>query len=484
MNSANLQLAGKIVSQSYAQQAADAKAGLENKIKLLLEQRKLPAEGWDDFTIEYLLNEMALMDSNNFSGNVGIGEREARFASRLVAKRHYYLGHGIGRSGDISEVQPKAAGSSLISKLTNSFVLDILHATGARHVQHCLVVPVATGMALVLTMLSLKALRPHAKYVVWPRIDQKSCFKSILTAGFQPVIIQNVLVGDELTTDLGEISNQVKKIGAENVLCVMSTTSCFAPRVPDRVEEIAIICKDFDIPHIINNAYGLQSSKCMHIIDQASRKGRVDAFVQSTDKNFMVPVGGSIIAGHDESFIDGISKTYPGRASASPTIDLFITLLSLGVNGYKNLLAERKESYILLMSELDTVCRTYDERLLDTKHNPISLAITLDNLVPGASFERNSLTEFGSMLFKRCVSGTRVIAAGDSKTIGSYTFENWGSHSNNYPFSYMTAAAAVGLQRSEIDVFVKRLNKIFSKLKRKNTKGENSREQYGDADVS
>lgn len=45
---------------------------------------------------------------------------------------------------------------------------------------------------------------------------------------------------------------------------------------------------------------------------QASRKGRLDAFVQSTDKNFMVPVGGSIIAGYKKEFIENISKTYPG----------------------------------------------------------------------------------------------------------------------------------------------------------------------------
>ena len=42
------------------------------------------------------------------------------------------------------------------------------------------------------------------------------------------------------------------------------------------------------------------------------RKGRVDAFVQSTDKNFMVPVGGTIIAGFDKSFISKISQCYPG----------------------------------------------------------------------------------------------------------------------------------------------------------------------------
>jgi len=36
-----------------------------------------------------LLSEFALMDSNNFPSNCGVGEREARVASALVAKRHY-----------------------------------------------------------------------------------------------------------------------------------------------------------------------------------------------------------------------------------------------------------------------------------------------------------------------------------------------------------------------------------------------------------
>lgn len=41
--------------------------------------------------------------------------------------------------------------------------------------------------------------------------------------------------------------------------------------------------------------------------------GRVDVFVQSTDKNFMVPVGGSIIAGFDKTIIQEIGKMYPGK---------------------------------------------------------------------------------------------------------------------------------------------------------------------------
>ena len=65
----------------------------------------------------------------------------------------------------------------------------------------------------------------------------------------------------------------------------------------------------------VNNAYGIQSSKCMSILEEAGRldKGRrVDAFVQSTDKNLMVPVGGAIIAGFDDYFVRKVSGTYPG----------------------------------------------------------------------------------------------------------------------------------------------------------------------------
>ena len=70
------------------------------------------------------------MDSNNFPGNCGVGEREARIASDLVARRHFRLGHGIGRSGDITAIQPKAAGSSLLMKITNSLALDVIKLTG------------------------------------------------------------------------------------------------------------------------------------------------------------------------------------------------------------------------------------------------------------------------------------------------------------------------------------------------------------------
>lgn len=40
------------------------------------------------------------------------------------------MGHGIGRSGDIGEVQPKAAGSSLLIKLANALLLDTIRVMG------------------------------------------------------------------------------------------------------------------------------------------------------------------------------------------------------------------------------------------------------------------------------------------------------------------------------------------------------------------
>ena len=54
---------------------------------------------------------------------------------------------------------------------------------GVRSAKGCVLIPVATGMALMMVLLTLKQKRPLAKYVIWPRIDQKSCFKSISAAG-------------------------------------------------------------------------------------------------------------------------------------------------------------------------------------------------------------------------------------------------------------------------------------------------------------
>lgn len=61
-----------------------------------------------------------------------------------------------------------------------------------------------------------------------------SCSYRIVLLGFEPVVVENVLEGDELRTDLEAVERKIKELGDENILCIHSTTSCFAPRVPDR----------------------------------------------------------------------------------------------------------------------------------------------------------------------------------------------------------------------------------------------------------
>jgi O-phospho-L-seryl-tRNASec:L-selenocysteinyl-tRNA synthase len=53
-----------------------------------------------------------------------------------------------------------------------------------------LLLPLATGMAISLSLLTLAESRPERKYVLWSRIDQKTCLKSIVTANLIPVCIE------------------------------------------------------------------------------------------------------------------------------------------------------------------------------------------------------------------------------------------------------------------------------------------------------
>ena len=88
-----------------------------------------------------------------------------------------------------------------------------------------------------------------------------------------------------------------------------------------------------------------------------------------------------------------------GRASATPTIDVFITLLSLGSSGYKKLCMERKvhgpsienasaridsilfvclfvclqENFKYLKEKLEEIGKKHEERVLSTPQNPISI---------------------------------------------------------------------------------------------------------------
>jgi O-phospho-L-seryl-tRNASec:L-selenocysteinyl-tRNA synthase len=72
------------------------------------------------------------------------------------------------------------------------------------------------------------------------------------------------------------------------------------------------------------------------------------------------------------------------------------------------------------------------------------------------------VTEIGSMLFVRHVSGVRVVVPDQDKTICDNVFKNFGSHSNEYPCAYLTSACAIGIAKKDIDCFIKRLSKVLS----------------------
>lgn len=349
---------------------------------------------------------------------------------------------------------------------------------------------------MTLVFLALRQMRPQGKYVVWSRIDQKSCFKAIGAAGLKPIVIElKPIEGtDGLGTDLDGMRSAIEKVGAEEVLCICTTTSTFAPRVPDFIDEVAVLAKELNVPHVINNAYGLQCSKCTHLVETGCRRGRVDAFVQSTDKNFMVPVGGAIVAGPSSTLVDKVSGLYPGRASMSPVLDLFITLLSLGAPGWTGLLQERKENAKWFEERLSSVSDKLGLRVLKVPANRISFCIDISSLgrsPDGEADDIDHLTFLGSALFTRRVSGPRVVLctpkpgavvaeeieegeqpAESIKVKGKYQkvidgtpFECYGAHTNFYPCCYLTAACAIGATRKEMDSFIERLESAVQEYK-------------------
>jgi O-phospho-L-seryl-tRNASec:L-selenocysteinyl-tRNA synthase len=536
--------------------------------RTLFVNRRLPNHGWSDIQIQHLLYTLAQLDTNqkktvqataaatstSSSASVsssrwcGVGEREGRVYSNLVASRHFGLSHGMGRSGDIAEAQPKAVGSTTLVRLTLILVLDAIRrghdssssGLSAQHAAaHGILLPLCTGMSMSLLLSSLhsqhQATFPEKRLVLWSRIDQKSCFKAIESAGLQCIVIPTKLDGDAVVTDVSALEVAIHQHGGSTkILAVVTTTSCFAPRVPDQVDQVAKLLQRLNdedaattdtaaaaattttdhsncpIYHVINNAYGLQSASTCHLINRACTIGRVDAIVCSTDKNFLVPVGGAVVLSPHARVVERVGQFYAGRASSSPIVDLFITLLSMGLHGYQQLLRNRCVLLETFAQEFNKIAIKHGERLLesctssaasnddkdnndnksDKRHchhrasNDISFGITLDGLArPQNANESNQdykkavqkdISSLGAMLFQRCVSGTRVIPRGEVKIMGGQEFVGFGSSHADYPHAYLTAACAIGLTRDEMDSFFLRLDKTLAEFHKKKERKQKS----------
>lgn len=238
-------------------------------------------------------------------------------------------------------------------------------------------------------------------------------------------------------------------------MCLFSCTSCFAPRAADNAVALAELAAEFDIPHLINNAYGITSSYSVHLVEQACRRGRVDLYVQSTDKNFMVPVGGAIVASPKAAVVADLAQMYPGRASSSQSLDLLMTLLEMGSKGYRQLMDERKSNWEYLKEQL----RALGERkpqlsVIESKGNKISFAIALD-------LPDDQVTAIGSKLFTRHVMGARVVARRTAAVVEGISFESWGNHTDEPMPAYLTVAAAIGMKREEVDLFIEKLEGVL-----------------------
>lgn len=195
----------------------------------------------------------------------------------------------------------------------------------------------------------------------------------------------------------------------------------------------------------------------------------------------MVPVGAAIIASPNSVFLSRLSDIYPGRASISSVVDLLITLLAMGVQGYQHLLSERLRILPLFAEGLNRVATRHRLELLPLGTNTISMAVNMDSLVDAGLTEPALL---GSMLFVRNVSGCRVVCSTDcdgssrplaerrptSTTISGHVFTNWGSHSSAYPHTYFTVACSMGMKEEESIKFLEKLNKVLLDLSRKNRK--------------
>ncbi|KAH7729097.1 CRE-SECS-1 protein [Aphelenchoides avenae] len=428
--------------------------------------KKLPDEGWEESLLTDFMNWLSRIDSNNRVSPkpIGAGEREGRIACPLVGRLHFNMTHGVGRSGNVAEVQPKALGSSMMTNLTNELALQAIKLMGIKSCKGALVLPVATGMAMTLCMSAWRSQRPTARKVLWCRIDQKSCYKCILTAGFSVECVEPMRDpdSDSLVTDVSKVECLLKE-DADNILCVITTTSCFAPRAPDNLPEVALLCKQYNVPHMVNNAYGLQSVVCCELLEKANEIGRVDCFVQSTDKNFQVPVGGSIVASFKRSGVDPIARIYPGRASAVPSRDVLLTLLHLGKDGIREILEQRQSNFVLLRTRMQQFARSIGERVLDVPQNLISIAVSLKTI------PRDKQTLFGSSLFTRGITGARVVASTDSETTvdEGTTLRNFGSHSSAAHSGYLNVACAVGMTTSEVEELVTRLEHCYKRFLRK-----------------
>lgn len=421
-------------------------------IKTLFEQKSVPKEPWSDEQIEFLLLTLSNMDTDKDNNAARVGEREARIASKLHIKTSAGFCHGVGRSGFLTAPQPKAPGGSIMYEISNYLARDILRNFGLPNIKEAIVTPLCTGMSLSLT---LGALRPKIddtntnmkNTVLVPQIDHKAVLKAIDLMGLKTKIVKGKIYGDAVKIPIEDIESSLD----DDCFAIVSLTSFFPPREHDNIKDISKLAQDKGLNHIIINAYGVQSPEWMKLIRAAIDAGRVDAIIQSTDKNFLTPVGGALIASPIKESIDKISQAYAGRASATPVVNFLISMLSLGISGYQKLIEEQQQNRKFLEEKLSEVAKKINERILEV-HNPVAVALTLESL------KAEQLYALGGALYNLRVTGPRVYNPKEKP---------FGTCCENYPTPYIVMNAAIGSKINDITSAVERFEKAYKQITQK-----------------
>ena len=108
------------------------------------------------------------------------------------------------------------------------------------------------------------------------------------------------------------------------------------------------------------------------------------------------------------------------------------------------MLEERHARLPSFRERLAAVAGKHGERVLETPHNSISMAVTLTSGGGG-----RSPTAMGASLWVRLVSGARIVAPSSKKKgVAGIAFANYGSHIDHYPVAYFTAACALGVTQA------------------------------------
>ena len=407
-------------------------------IKDVLNRRLFPKKALTDFQLEMMFQLLSSLDTDKDPEAARVGEREARVASPYVARLSAGFNHGIGRSGKLAAPQPKAPGASQMQQVANNVSLDAIRKLGLSNMKAGLVTPLSTGMTISLVLGALRR-EYGVKRVLYPRIDHTSPHRAIALSGLEEIVVPTLIEGDAVQMDLGFLEKEIKNSDSSAVL---ATTTFFPPRESDPMKEIAKVCAEKDIPLVINNAYGVQSERVMSEIRAAVDAGRVDAVVQSSDKNFLAPVGASIVVTPKKGFIDSIADTYAGRATAAPVVQTLAALLAIGLDTYKDLQKEQLENKALLDEKMNEIAEKLGQRVLSV-WNPVACAITMDGL---------DVREIGARLYNARVTGPRAVEKGAM-----------GSSAENYPHSYIVMNAAIGASKNDVDTATTKLYKEASK---------------------